>query len=85
MKEYDSVILIYISIITNLEFNIFSCACRCFYDLSGEVSIQVLCPLNWVVVKVLGIFWIIDSYLIYNVQIFSSILWAVFSLSGWSL
>lgn len=56
----------------------------------GKMSIPVLLPsCNWIVfllfiVGVLYIFKIVDSYLIYNLQIFSFILWFVFSFSWWN-
>ena len=60
------------------------------YISSGEGSMQALYPFKklvslsfcWWVVKVLDIVWITDSHQMYNVQIFSSVLWAVFLLSG---
>ena len=76
--------------------SIFSCAFGSLFTFFEEVSIQILCLLfncyssfyYWVV-RVLHIFWVLESYQVYDLQIFSpiyflnSVFWCTKVLKLW--
>ena len=86
VKHYLTEVLICISLMTNYVEQFFMWFLDIFF---GEISVQVLCPFKKLCcfsfwcwdVRVLYIFWILDPYQIYDLQIFSPILYIVFSPS----
>lgn len=60
-----------------------SCLEKCLCLVFADFVIELLGFCYWVS-RVLHLFWILNYYLIYDLQIFSSIVKVVFSLSWWS-
>ena len=87
---HHGVVLIFIFLVTNDVELFFMCLLAiCMYIFSWEMSIKILFTFKgWLmylfiaVVRVLYIFWKLVPYQKNDLQIFSSIPWVVFSLSG---
>ena len=86
VRWYVTVVLICISLVTCDARHLLMCLLAiCLFFLFGEISIQVLSPfLNQVLpcCWVFYIFWILIYYQIYDLQIFSPILWVTFLFCG---